>query len=158
MEQPTASIFAPTTASPTKTKALTITAHVARVILGLLYLVFGLNKFLQFISMLPPEGLAGEFLFGLSKGPYMFPLIGLIEVVGGALLLFGSLVPFALLLVFPITLNIFLYHLTLAPENMGLTIFMLVANIFLAVYYWHAYRPLFNSGNAWKSNNTRHSF
>lgn len=134
-----------------KSKAFTITVHIARVILGLMFFVFGLNKFLQFIPVPPPEGTAGEFMSGLSKAPYMFPLIGLVEVLSGALLLSGRLVPFALLILFPINLNIFLYHLAFAPEGMGMTVLIMAANILLAVYYWPVYKPLFQSGNAWKS-------
>ncbi|MEJ7828299.1 MAG: DoxX family protein, partial [Segetibacter sp.] len=134
-----------------KSKAFTITTHVARVVLGLIFFVLGLNKFLQFIPMPPPEGLAGEFMFGLSKAPYMFPLIGLIEVVAGVLLLSGRVVPFALLLLFPINLNIFLFHLAFAPEGMGMAIFIMAAHILLAVYYWQVYKPIFMIENAWKS-------
>ncbi len=150
MSQSTTAEYLPATASLSKGKVFTITAHIARVILGLLFLVFGLNGFLHFIPMPPPTGTAAEFTYGLVKAPYLFPLMAFIQVVGGALLLTGVFVPFALLLLFPIILNIFFFHLTLAPAGLGLGIFVLAANILLAVYYREVYKPIFNTENAWK--------
>lgn len=132
-------------------KAFTIAAHIARVLLGLIFLVFGLNGFLHFIPMPPPTGTAGEFVFGLVKAGYFFPFMAAIQVVCGTLLLSGSLIPFALLLLFPITLNIFIFHLALAPAGLGMAAFIIIAHIFLAVYYWPVYKPLFKLDNAWKN-------
>ncbi len=151
MTHSTSGVLTQPTVLYSKSKAFTITAHIARVILGLIFFVLGLNKFLQFIPVPPPTGTAGEFMFGLSKAPYMFPLIGFIEVVAGALLLSGRLVPFALLLLFPINLNIFLFHLALTPESIGMGIFMMAAHILLAVYYWPVYKPIFKNENAWRA-------
>ncbi len=147
----TAGVLRQPTVTSSKPKAFTITAHVARVILGLIFLVFGLNKFLNFIPVPPPTGTAGEFMFGLSKAPYFFPFLAFIEALSGALLLSGVMVPLALLLLFPVNLNIFLFHLALAPEGMGMTVLIMAAHIGLAVYYWSAYKPIFETENAWKS-------
>ncbi len=98
-----------------KSKSFTIAAHIARVLLGLIFLVFGLNGFLHFIPMPPPTGAAADFSIGLFKGQYFFPLMAFIQVVSGALLLSGTLVPLALLLLAPIVVNIFFFHLALAP-------------------------------------------
>ncbi len=146
----TAGVLGQSPAASSKSKAFTITAHVARVILGLIFLVFGLNKFLHFIPVPPATGTAGEFMLGLSKANYIFPLLAFIEVLSGALLLSGAMVPLALLLLFPINLNIFLFHLTLAPD-MGMAVLIMAAHILLVVYYWSAYKPIFETANAWKS-------
>ena len=150
MTQATTRVFGHPTGTSSKSKAFTITAHIARVALGLIFLVFGLNKFLHFIPGQPPTGVAGEFVFGLFKAPYLFPLIAFIEVIGGAFLLAGSLIPFALLILFPININILLFHLTLAPEGTGMSVLLMAAHIFLAVHYWPAYKPMFKIENAWK--------
>ncbi len=151
MTQSTAGVPLQQTVTPSKSKAFTITAHVARVILGLIFFVLGLNKFLHFIPTPPPTGSAGEFMFGLTKAAYFFPFLAITEVFSGALLLSGTLVPLALLLLSPIIINIFLYHLSLAPEGLGMAIFIIAAEILLAVYYWPAYKAIFNTQNAWKS-------
>jgi hypothetical protein len=43
------------------------------------------------------------------------------------------------------------FHLAIAPTGLGMAIFVIAANIFLAIYYWPVYKPIFNIGNAWKS-------
>ena len=140
---------------PTKTysrsKAFTIASHIARVILGLIFLVFGLNGFLHFITMPPPTGAAAEFVYGLVKAKYFLPLMASIQVICGVLFLSGTFIPFALLLVFPITLNILFFHLAIAPAGLGMAVLVMAANILLAVYYWPVYKPIFKIGNARKS-------
>lgn len=154
MAQSTTGVLMQPTGTSSKSKAFTVTAHVARVILGLIFLVFGLNHSFHFIPMPPPTGTAADFLYGLMKAPYMFPLISFIEVISGVLLLSGSLIPFALLLLFPVTLNIFFFHLVLAPANLGMAVFLMAAHIVLAVYYWPVYKPIFKTENAWRSKSS----
>lgn len=151
MAHTTAGVLTQSTVTYSKSKAFTITANVARVILGLIFLVFGLNGFLHFIPMPPPTGAAADFSMGLFKGQYFFPLMAFIQVVSGMLLLSGTLVPLALLLLSPIVVNIFFFHLALAPSGLGMAIFIIAAIILLAVYYWPVYKPLFKVENAWKS-------
>lgn len=153
MTNSTTGVLTQSTGTSSQSKAFTITAQIARVILGLIFLVFGLNGFFNFIPMPPPAGTAGEFMFGLSKAPYFFPFMSLIQIISGVLLLSGTLVPFALLLLFPIALNIFLFHLVLAPANLVMAVFIVAACVVLAVYYWPVYKPIFQTGNAWKSRN-----
>ena len=136
--------------SSSKSKAFTITAHIARVILGLMFLVFGLNGFLHFITMPPPTGAAGEFVGGLVKAQYFLPLMAATQVVCGVLFLTGSLVPLAILLLFPMSINILLFHLVLAPEGLAMAILIIVLNVLLAIYYWPVFKPIFNTPNAWK--------
>jgi putative oxidoreductase len=85
----------------------------ARLLLGLIFVVFGLNFFLHFIPVPPPNEAAGSFLGALFATGYMFPLIKVIEIVTGALLLAGFFVPLALLLLAPIVVNIALVHFIL---------------------------------------------
>lgn len=153
MEQSATGVFTHPSETISKSKTFTIVAHIARVLLGLIFLVFGLNKFLHFIPVPPPTGIAGEFMFGLSKSPYFFPFLAFIEVLSGALLLSGVMVPLALLLLFPISINILFFHMALAPANLGMALFIMAAHILLAVYYWSVYKPIFKVENAWKSKN-----
>ena len=144
-------------ATPNRSKAFTIIAHILRIILGIIFLVFGLNGFLHFIPMPPPSGAAGEFFTGLVKAQYFLPLLAGVQVLCGILFISGALVPLALLILFPVSLNILFFHLELSPTGVGMAIFIMVANILLAVYYWPVFRPIFNSGNAWKPNANRQS-
>jgi len=153
MTHSTSAVLIHPTSTFSKSKAFTIAAHVARVILGLIFFVFGLNGFFHFIQMAAPTGTAGEFILGLVKANYILPFMSSIQVIGGVLLLSGTLIPFALLLLFPISLNIFLFHLALAPAGLGMAVLIMAAHILLVVYYWTAYKAIFKIGNAWKSTN-----
>ena len=83
---------------------------VIRILLGLIVLVFGLNKFLQFMPMPPMSGAAGEFMGALVKSGYMMPIVAIIEIIAGVLLLLNKYTSMALILLFPVLLNAFLFH------------------------------------------------
>lgn len=117
-------------------------ANGARILLGLIYFVFGLNFFLQFLGGRPQlTGPAETFMTGLFSAEYFFPLVKGIEVVGGLALLMNRFVPLTLVVLMPITLNIFLFHLFLAGDPV-LSIFMLAIQLYLAWVYREYYSPL----------------
>ena len=92
---------------------------IARLLLGLVFVVFGLNGFLNFLSMGPmPTGLAGQFIGALFQSHYLWVVAGL-QVVGGLLLLVNRFVPLALVLLGPVIVNILLYHLFLNPAGIA---------------------------------------
>jgi len=118
---------------------------IARILLGLIFTVFGLNGFLHFLPMPPMSGPPAEFFGALFHTGYMIRLIFADQVLGGVLLLIGLAVPFALLLLAPIVLNIFLFHLFLAPSGLPLASIVVILEVFLAWTYWELYLPLFAS-------------
>ena len=86
---------------------------IARIILGLIFIVFSINFFLPFLPMPEPTPEAGAFLGALMDSGYMFHFIKIVELVGGIMLLIGICIPFALVLLAPIVVNIFpLSHLS----------------------------------------------
>ena len=89
---------------------------ISRLLLGLIFLVFGLNGFLNFIPMPPPTGVAGQFFAALFISHYILPVFAL-EIVGGALLLTNRFVPVALTILAPILVNILLFHASMAPAG-----------------------------------------
>jgi uncharacterized membrane protein YphA (DoxX/SURF4 family) len=117
----------------------------ARVLLGLIFTVFGLNGFLHFLPMQAMDGPAGAFAGALAATGYMFPLIKVTEIVAGVLLLVGRLPAFALLLLAPIVVNIVAFHAFLAPAGLGLGLVVTALGIFLARQYWTAFSPVFQS-------------
>ncbi|AFY03227.1 hypothetical protein Bdt_3552 [Bdellovibrio bacteriovorus str. Tiberius] len=121
----------------------------SRYLLGLIYFVFGLNGFLQFIPAPPtmPEG-AMAFMGGMMAAPYFFPVLKGTEVICGALLLSGFAAPLALVVLAPITLQIFLFHSFLTPglENVIMPVVMIALHVMAATGYWHLYKPLFKRG------------
>ena len=113
---------------------------VARLLLGLMFFVFGLNGFLNFLNMGPmPTGLAGQFIGALIQSHY-FWVVAALQVIGGALLLIGRYVPLALVLLGPVIVNILLYHFLLNPAGMALAI---VATILWFVVFY-GYRQYFS--------------
>jgi uncharacterized membrane protein YphA (DoxX/SURF4 family) len=117
----------------------------ARIALGLIFSVFGLNGFLQFIPQPPHPGAAGAFLGALAATGYMFPLIKGTEVIAGLLLLSGRAVPFALTLLAPIVVNIVAFHLFFEPATLLLPLFTLAAGVYLAWTEREVFAPLFAS-------------
>ena len=120
---------------------------VSRYLLGLIYLIFGLNGFLQFLPMPPLPESAMAFMGGLGGSGYFFPFLKGTEVIMGALLLAGFAVPFAYIVLAPITLNIFLFHLILTPgiQNSVLPIFMIILSVLGAYNYKDLYAQLFTA-------------
>ena len=106
---------------------------IARLLLGLISVVFGLNGFLNFLSMgPPPTGLAGQFLSALFVSHYYW-VIAALQVVGGALLLVNRFVPLALVLLGPVIVNIICYHVFL--NHAGAPFAIVVTVLWLLVFY-----------------------
>jgi len=116
---------------------------VSRVALGLVFVVFGLNFFLHFIPQPPAPPAAMAFAGALFASGYVFPLIKTIEVVAGALLIARVAVPFALVLLAPIIVNIVAFHALLAPAGLPLALFVLAAELHQAWVNRRAFAPLF---------------
>lgn len=117
---------------------------IVRILLGVMLLIFGANKFLHFIPMEPPTGAAGEFLNSLGATGYIFPLVGILEVAIGVMLLLKKWVPFALILLAPITINILLFHLFLDIPGLGGSVLIAAFNVILIYKHWPSYRSLFS--------------
>jgi putative oxidoreductase len=111
-----------------------IASIIARYLLGLIFLVFGLNGFLHFIPMPPPKGLAAQFGGAIFASHYWVVVFGL-QVIGGVLLLVNRFVPLALVLLGPVIVNIFFFHALMAPEGLPLAIVVVVLWSILAVRY-----------------------
>jgi uncharacterized membrane protein YphA (DoxX/SURF4 family) len=128
---------------------------ITRSLLGLVFVVFGLNGFLHFMPMQPPEGAAGAFFGGLAAAGYFFPLLKATEVVGGALLLSGRLVPFGLTLLAPIIVNIAAFHFVLAPSGAVMGVVLVALEAYLAWTHRSAFAPLFRAPAATASERVR---
>ena len=117
---------------------------IGRILLGLTFVVFGLNGILHFIPQpeMPPAAIA--FFGGLAAAGYMLPLLFGTQVVGGVLLLVG-MVPLGLLLLAPVIVNIVGFHLFVAPNGLGLALVVAALELFLAWTHRDAFRPLLSS-------------
>ncbi|MGO9450274.1 MAG: hypothetical protein ACLQDV_04365 [Candidatus Binataceae bacterium] len=118
---------------------------IPRLLLGLIFFVFGLNGFLHFLPMPPMKGGALDFVVALANTHYMFPILFVAQVLGGVLLLAGVFVPFALVVLAPVIINIFFFHLMLAPDGLPLAIIVAALELFLALQYRESLGALFSS-------------
>jgi len=110
-----------------------IVTLIARLLLGLIFVVLGLNGFLNFLSMGPmPSGLAGQFIGALVLSHYFWVVAGL-QVAGGGLLLVNRYVPLALVLLGPVIVNIILYHVFLNLS--GAPLAAVVTVLWFIVFY-----------------------
>lgn len=112
-----------------------IASIIARYLLGLIFLVFGLNGFLHFIPMPPPKGALAAQFGGAIFASHYWVVVFSIQVLGGVLLLVNRFVPLALVLLGPVIVNIFFFHALMAPEGLPLAIVVVVLWSILAVRY-----------------------
>ena len=115
-------------------KILTI---IARVLLGLIFVFFGSNGFLHFLPMPPlPQGVTGEYLHAFFASGYVYVISGF-QVIGGLLLLVGRFVPLGLTILGAVIVNIWAFHLLMAPEVAGLppAIVVTILELFLVWSY-----------------------
>jgi uncharacterized membrane protein YphA (DoxX/SURF4 family) len=109
-----------------------IAVLVARILLGLTFLVFGLNGFLNFLHMPMPPGPAGQYMGVLFVSHYLHAVC-LVEVIGGVLLLSGQFIPLGLVLLGPVLVNILLFHTFLFPSGFPPALFTTV--LWFIVFY-----------------------
>lgn len=117
-------------------------AILMRVALGAIFIIFGLNGFLHFISMPPLPDQAAKFMMGLGQSGYFFPLLKATEIVCGILILSGAFLPLGLVVLAPIVLHIVLFHLFLEPSGLPFALFTLILELGLAWVYKDAFQSI----------------
>ncbi len=118
---------------------------VLRLLLSLILIVFGINGFIGFLPMPEPPEAAAQFLQGLSRGIFVFPVLYGLEVLIGLLLLVNRYVVLGLLAFFPLAVSILLYHLFLDPAGGAAGYLTFIIEILLLIGYRDHYRQLFES-------------
>ena len=118
---------------------------IVRIALGLALVIFGANMIYHFIPMDQPDTntAAGKFMNSLGATGYIFPVVGFLEVIIGAMLLLKKWVAFALILLAPISINILLFHLFLDIPGLSIAVLIVVFNAVLIFKHWQQYKPLF---------------
>ena len=117
---------------------------IVRILLGLLFVVFGLNGWFHFIPLPPRQGRAVEFIGAMISTGY-FNVILILQVVGGLLVLIGISVPLGLTLLGPVIVNIMMFHLFMDRKGIGLALFILVLSLFLLWQYRASFAGLVQS-------------
>lgn len=116
-----------------------VAAHIARILLGFIFVMAGLNDFIHLSLLpLPPQGAAHDFMNALITSHYM-NLVGGLQIWGGVQLLIGRWVPLALTILGPVIANILCFHIFM--ESQGLPMAVLLAA--LALFLFWRYRGHF---------------
>jgi len=116
---------------------------IVRVLLGLMFAVFGSNAFFKFIPMPEMHGKAGAFMSALMSSGYMY-VIAVLQVLGGLCLLLGPrFVPLGLTLLGPVIVNIVLYHLFLDTQGLPMAVVVAALALFLLWIYRFKFPAIF---------------
>jgi putative oxidoreductase len=123
-----------------------IIATIARILLGCVFVFFGLNIFLQFLHLPPPpSGPAGDFMKALFVSHYAY-VVGALQVAGGLLVLTGRFTPLGLTLLGPVIVNILLFHILLNRTGLPMAIFISVLALIVLWQYSASFAGLLESG------------
>ena len=118
---------------------------IARILLGLVFFVFGLNKFYPFIPPGPlPSGVAGEFMGALMSTKYIM-IVGAFETVGGLLLLINRYVPLALCLLAPVIVNVLIVGLLMTRQALGPGLVVAVLWVIVFVRFRPSFAGIFQA-------------
>jgi putative oxidoreductase len=128
-----------------KEKLIMRTASVvAQYLTGVIFLVMGLNGFLNFIPLPPPAGIAGQFMGVLYVSHYLWVIFAF-QVIAGVLLLVNRYVPLAIAVLAPVIVNILTFHATMAPSGLPLALFVAILWALIFVDVRPAFAGLFQS-------------
>ncbi len=120
-----------------------IAVVVVRILLGALFVFASVVVLFKLGPQQVPTGATKTFMEGVAATGYLLTLIKVTELVCGLAFIIGRFVPLATVIIFPISLNIFLLHAFAAPEGLPAGLFVLLANLFLAFAYRKHYSGLF---------------
>ncbi len=126
----------------------TIIITLFRYLLGAIFLVFGVNGLLEFIfnagfiKVPPMQGVAGLFFSSLMRA-HILETVKIVEVVAALMLLSGVFLPLGILLLAPIIVNIFLFHLNIEHTGLPIAVILLVGELVLGWAYWENFKSLF---------------
>ena len=121
-----------------------IASIIARYLAGVIFLVMGLNGFLNFIHFPPPAGIAGQFMGALYVSHYLWVIFAF-QVIAGALLLVNRFVPLAVAILAPVLVNILTFHVLMAPSGLPMALVVAVLWVLIFIEVRPAFSGLFQS-------------
>ena len=119
-----------------------IATTIIRYLLAIMLIVFGMNKFLHFMPIPPLPESAGAFMGALAASGYIMTIVAFVEIGSGILLLINKFKPLALVVLFPIALNAFLFHAFLDLPGIGGAALLIIMNVFLMFSEKDAYASM----------------
>jgi uncharacterized membrane protein YphA (DoxX/SURF4 family) len=122
-----------------------IAVIIVRVLMGLMFAFASIVVLFKLVPQPEQTGNVKIFMDGMAASVYMMTTIKVIELICAVAFLTGKFVPLATVVIFPITVNILLFHVFVEPEGLLVAILLMIGNLFLAWYYRNKYKPLFKA-------------
>ena len=119
--------------------------RIVSILLGLILITFGLNKFFSFMPVLELSAPGLEFMGAFVKIGYGMTAVAIVEIITGILIVTNKFRALALVVLFPVMLNALLFHLFLDPENILPAVLVVIMNIFLMYGVRDKYAMLFQA-------------
>lgn len=119
-----------------------ITALIVRILMGLMFAFASIVVLFKLVPQPEQTGNVKLFMDGINASVYMMTTIKVIELICAVAFLSGRFVPLATVVIFPINVNILLFHAFLAPEGLLVAILLMLGNLFLAWYYRDRYKAM----------------
>ena len=122
-----------------------IAVIIVRILMGLMFAFASIAYFLKLMHEPEPTGGVKIFNEGIVASVYLMPTVKIFELLCAIAFLSGRFVPLATVVIFPIILNILLFHAFLQPEGVPLAAILLIGNLFLAYYYRDRYKAMLSA-------------
>jgi len=122
-----------------------ITVLIVRILMGLMFAFASITVLFKLMPQPEPTGNVKIFMDGMAATVYMLTTIKVIELICSVAFLSGRFVPLATVVIFPINVNILLFHLFMAPEGLPVAILLMIGNLLLAWYYRDRYKAMLSA-------------
>jgi uncharacterized membrane protein YphA (DoxX/SURF4 family) len=119
-----------------------IATIIIRVLMGLMFAFASIAFFFKLMKEPEATGSVKIFTDGIAASIYLMPTVKVFELICAIAFLSGRFVPLATVVIFPITLNILLFHAFLQPSGLPIAVLLILGDLFLAYYYRHKYKPM----------------
>jgi uncharacterized membrane protein YphA (DoxX/SURF4 family) len=119
-----------------------IASIIVRILMGLMFAFAAIAFFLKLFDVPAATGNVKIFNDGIAASIYLMPTVKVFELLCAIAFLIGRFVPLATVVIFPITLNILLFHAFLEPSGLLIAALLMIGNLFLAYYHRDRYKGL----------------
>ena len=119
-----------------------IAVLIIRILMGLMFAFASLAFFFKLVDTPEQTGSVKIFNDGIAASIYLMPTVKVFELLCAIAFLSGRFVPLATVVIFPINLNILLFHAFLEPSGLPVALLLMLENLFLAFYYRDKYKSM----------------
>jgi putative oxidoreductase len=119
-----------------------IAVLIVRILMGLMFAFASIVVLFKLVPQPEQTGNVKLFMDGMTATVYMMTTIKLVELICAMAFLSGRFVPLATVVIFPINVNILLFHAFLEPKGLPIAILLMLGNLFMAWYYRDRFKAM----------------